>query len=194
MPPHPAASRVARASFVAQGGTQGLRPPRLSRTGARRRQHVPPCTNATHAHPATSRHHAPASRAPLPRRTCARHTPAFTRQRATHACHTAHAHAYPRPSRASKPRTPCTNATHAHCHTPAITRQQAAHAATPRMRTHTSAIHAPASTRTPATPRTRTHTPAIHAPASRACHLTRPLPGRRGRRDGGAGAGAGSSS
>ena len=182
------------ASLVAQGGAHGVCPPRLLRSGFRRFQHVPPCTNATHAHPATSRHHAPASRAPLPRRTCARHIPAFTRQRATHACHTAHAHAYPRPSRASKPRTPakppparaseprmpaasnaakasfvaqggtqglrpprllrsgerrfqhvppCTNATHAHYHTPAI--------------------HAPASTRTPAAPRMHTASNAAKA-------------------------------
>lgn len=106
-PRTPAASNAAKASFVAQGGTQGLRPPRLLRTGARRRQHVPPCTNATHAHTAT----------PTP----------STRQRAAHACHTAHAHCHtsaihapasrarlphpagariPPPSRASKPRAP----------------------------------------------------------------------------------------
>lgn len=92
----PCAARPARFFIYAQHTTQGRssRPPHTC--SPCRFQHVPPCTNATHAHPATSRHHAPASRAPLPRRTCARHIPAFTRQRATHACHTAHAHAYPR--------------------------------------------------------------------------------------------------
>ena len=55
-PRMPAASNAAKASFVAQGGTQGLRPPRLLRSGCRRRQHVPPCTNATHAHACHTAH------------------------------------------------------------------------------------------------------------------------------------------
>ena len=89
------ASNAAKASFVAQGRTQGVCPPRLSRTGARRRQRVPPCTNATHARTATPRLHASAS--------CAR-------------CHTIHAHAYPRHPRASKTAHAC-RAAHTRTHT-----------------------------------------------------------------------------
>ena len=80
------ASNAARASFVAQGGAHGVCPPRLLRSGCRRFQHVPPCTNATHARTAT----------PTP----------STRQRAAHACRAVQRARIPSPSRASKPRTP----------------------------------------------------------------------------------------
>ena len=130
------------------------RPPRLLRSGARRFQHVPPCTNATHAHSATP--------------------PLFTRQQAAHACHTAHTrttyprlhapasrarlplpmrrgrHSWRRVRRTASPaetleigRTPLPACAVVHqrdtrslCHTPAVTRQQVAHTC------HTAHAHA----------------------------------------------------
>ena len=69
-PRTPAASNAAKASFVAQGGTYGVCPPRLLRSGARRFQHVPSCTNAIHAHSATP----PPSRASKSRTPATPHT------------------------------------------------------------------------------------------------------------------------
>ena len=185
-PRTPAASNAAKASFVAQGGTQGLRPPRLSRSGCRRFQHVPPCTNATHAHSATpppsrasksrTSPHPAASNAALGvahgARWGARRLPAETveiglppfpacaamHQRDTRApCHIP-------PSRTCKSRTPATShmrTTYPRLHAPA------SHARLPhRTRARIPSPSRASKPRTPATPHRRTHTASNAARAS----------------------------
>ena len=130
------------ASPMAQDGAQGVCPPRLLRSGCRRFQHVPPCTNATHAHSAT-----------------------------------------PPPSRASKSRT----SPHPAASNAALGVAHGARWGARRLPAETLEIGLPPLPACAAMhqrdTRTRTHTPAIHAPASpaRLPHRTRariPLPSR----------------
>ena len=142
------------ASLVAHEWGARPCPPRLLRSGCRRFQHVPPCTNATHAHTAT----------PSPSRASKPRTPATPRTRTL---------PHPRHPRTSEPRMPATP--HMRTHTASNAALGVIHGAgwgARRLPAETLEIGLPPSPACAAMhqrdTRAHCHTSAIHVPASRA--------------------------